>query len=62
MPERLITHVRHIDLAVPDFDTQVAFYRDTWGLTQVASDSGLSFLACEGSPEQYTVRIRKDEQ
>jgi catechol 2,3-dioxygenase-like lactoylglutathione lyase family enzyme len=62
VPERLITHVRHIDLAVPDFDTQVAFYRDTWGLTQVASDSGLSFLACEGSPEQYTVRIRKDEQ
>ncbi len=61
MPDRLITHVRHIDLAVPDFDTQVAFYKDTWGLTEVASDSGLSFLACEGSPEQYAVRIRKDE-
>ena len=61
MPERLITHVRHIDLAVPDFDTQRAFYRDTWGLTEVASDSGLSFLAAEGSPEQYAVRIRQDE-
>lgn len=61
MPERLITHVRHIDLAVPDFDAQRAFYRDTWGLTEVASDSGLSFLAAEGSPEQYAVRIRQDE-
>lgn len=59
MSDRLITHVRHVDLAVPDFDTQVSFYRSTWGLTEVASDSGLSFLACEGSPEQYAVRIRQ---
>jgi catechol 2,3-dioxygenase-like lactoylglutathione lyase family enzyme len=61
VPQRLITHVRHIDLAVPDFDTQVDFYRDTWGLSEVATDSGLSFLAAEGSPEQYAVRIRQDE-
>jgi catechol 2,3-dioxygenase-like lactoylglutathione lyase family enzyme len=61
VPQRLITHVRHIDLAVPDFDTQRAFYKDTWGLTEVASDSGLSFLAAEGSPEQYAVRIRQDD-
>lgn len=59
MPERLISHVRHIDLAVPDFDTQVSFYKETWGLTETVTDSGLSFLACEGSPEQYAVRIRK---
>jgi catechol 2,3-dioxygenase-like lactoylglutathione lyase family enzyme len=61
VPERLITHVRHIDLAVPDFDTQVGFYTGTWGLTQVAGDSGLAFLAAEGSPEQYAVRIRQDD-
>ena len=31
MTQRLITHLRHVDLAVPDFDTQLAFYRDLLG-------------------------------
>jgi catechol 2,3-dioxygenase-like lactoylglutathione lyase family enzyme len=57
-----ITHLRHVDLAVPDFDTQRAFYGTTWGLTEVANDSGIAFFAAEGSPEQYVVRIRKDER
>lgn len=57
-----ITHLRHVDLAVPDFERETAFYRDTWGLTQVADDSGVAFFAAEGSPEQYVVRIRRAEQ
>ena len=36
MTERLITHLRHVDLAVPDFDTQLDFYTNTWGLTSRA--------------------------
>ncbi|MFD2415802.1 VOC family protein [Amycolatopsis pigmentata] len=56
---RLITHVRHVDLAVPDLTAQQAFYTGHWGLTEVATDSGLSFLAAEGSPEQYVVRLRQ---
>jgi len=56
----LITHLRHVDIAMPELDTQLAFYRDMWGLTEVASDSGIHFLAAEGSPEQYVVRLRKD--
>ncbi|WP_027344994.1 VOC family protein [Hamadaea tsunoensis] len=59
MTRPLITHLRHVDLAVPDIDRQLAFYTDMWGLTQVASDTGISFLAAEGSPEQYVVRIRQ---
>jgi len=58
----LLTHLRHVDLAVPDFDQQQAFYSGLWGLTEVASDSGISFLAAEGSPEQYIVRVRKDDE
>ena len=27
MTERLITHVRHVDLAVPDFEKQREFYK-----------------------------------
>jgi catechol 2,3-dioxygenase-like lactoylglutathione lyase family enzyme len=60
MSESLITHLRHVDLAVPDYERQLAFYTGTWGLTTVASDKGIAFLAAEGSPERYVMRLRKD--
>jgi catechol 2,3-dioxygenase-like lactoylglutathione lyase family enzyme len=59
MTPRLITHLRHIDLAVPDHAKQLDFYTNTWGLKAEHSDSGLTFLAAEGSPEQYVVRLRE---
>ena len=59
MPMPTITHLRHVDMAVPDFKRQLTFYQDIWGLTRVAEDSGLAFLAAEGSPEQYVVRLRQ---
>src|ERR1700712_2218497 len=59
MTQRLITHLRHIDLAVPDFGKQLDFYTNTWGLKAEQSDTGLAFLAAEGSPEQYVVRLRE---
>lgn len=55
----MITHLRHVDLAVPDYDTQLDFYTRLWGLTDVGGETGLTFLAAEGSPEQYVVRLRK---
>jgi catechol 2,3-dioxygenase-like lactoylglutathione lyase family enzyme len=58
MSDRLITHLRHVDLAVPDYATQVRFYTEMWGLTPTSDDDGITFLAAEGSPEQYVVRIR----
>ena len=59
MPDRLITHLRHIDLAVPDHGKQLDFFTGVWGLTSEHSDGGLTFLAAEGSPEQYIVRLRQ---
>ena len=59
MTDRLITHLRHIDLAVPDYDRQLDFFTGVWGLTAEHSDTGLTFLAAEGSPEQYVVRLRQ---
>ena len=53
-----ITHLRHVDLAVPDFETQRTFYKDTWGLTEQGKDGNLSYFAAEGSPEQFIYRIR----
>jgi catechol 2,3-dioxygenase-like lactoylglutathione lyase family enzyme len=60
MPERLITHLRHVGLAVPDFERQLEFYTRVWGLTQVGGEPGLAFLAAEGSPESYVLRLRRD--
>ncbi|MFJ9900923.1 VOC family protein [Streptomyces sp. NPDC091280] len=62
MTKRLITHLRHVDIAVPDYDKELEFYSGVWGLAKVAEDSGISFLAAEGSPEQYVVRLRKAEE
>ncbi|MDX3862209.1 VOC family protein [Streptomyces europaeiscabiei] len=59
MTDRLITHLRHLDLAVPDHKTQLEFYVNTWGLKAEHSEPGLTFLAAEGSPEQYVVRLRQ---
>ena len=61
MTKHLITHLRHVDVAMPDITRQLAFYAGTWGLTEVAADSGVHFLAAEGSPEHYVVRLRKDD-
>jgi len=61
MTQRLITHLRHVDLAVPDYDKQLDFYTNLWGLKAETSDAGLAFLAAEGSPEQYVVRLRQSE-
>lgn len=62
MTERLLTHLRHVDLAVPDYDKQLAFYAGVWGLTTTADDTGIAFLAAEGSPEPYVVRLRRSEE
>ncbi|RBY83630.1 oxidoreductase [Geodermatophilus sp. TF02-6] len=59
MTQRLITHLRHVDLAVPDLARQREFYTNTWGLAEEHTDTGITFLAAEGSPEQYVVRLRE---
>src|SRR5687768_11517805 len=55
MTSNLITHIRHVDIAVPDYDAQVEFYGTLWGLTEVGGETGLRYFAAEGSPEQYIV-------
>jgi len=59
MTDRLITHLRHVDLAVPDHDKQLDFFTGAWGLKAEHTDTGLTFLAAEGSPERYVVRLRQ---
>ncbi|MFJ9380761.1 VOC family protein [Streptomyces sp. NPDC101455] len=59
MTPRLITHLRHVAFAVPDAKKQVDFYTGVWGLTAQHTDSGVTYLAAEGSPELYVVRVRE---
>lgn len=56
----LITHLRHVDIAMPELEDSLGFYRDLWGLTEVHKEADVNFLAAEGSPEQYIVRLRRD--
>ncbi|GLY81973.1 VOC family protein [Actinoallomurus iriomotensis] len=62
MTDRLITHLRHVDLAVPDHAKQLDFFTNTWGLTAADGEKGLTFLAAEGSPEKYVIRIRESAE
>jgi catechol 2,3-dioxygenase-like lactoylglutathione lyase family enzyme len=59
MPETRVTGLRHVALGVPDYQRQVEFYDKLWGLKKVDHDSGISFFAAEGSPEQYILRLRE---
>lgn len=61
MTDYSFTHLRHVDLAVPDYEKQVEFYTRQWGLTVSATDGDITYLAAEGSPEQYVVRLRRAE-
>lgn len=56
-----ITHLRHVGMAVPDFDTAVEFYEGVWGLRRVADDSGIAFFATVADPESYVLRVRRDD-
>ena len=57
-----VTHLRHVDVAVPNYEELAEFYGGVWGLTKVDGDTGVSFFAAEGSPEQFIYRIRKADE
>src|SRR5215470_15614941 len=59
MASARVTHLRHVAVAVPDYEETLDCFGGVWGLTQVDSDKDVAFLAAEGSPEQYVYRIRK---
>jgi len=62
MSQVCVTELRYAAVAVPDYDAEVAFYEDIWGLKRIATDGKLSFFAAQGSPEQYVLRIRQADE
>ncbi len=57
-----VSSLRHVDVAVPEFDELTDFYEHIWGLKRVDGDKDVAFLAAEGSSEQFIYRIRKADE
>lgn len=56
-----VTEIRHVGYGVPDVEAERAFYRDKWGLREVAERDGMIYFAAEGHDEPYVVRLRPSE-
>jgi catechol 2,3-dioxygenase-like lactoylglutathione lyase family enzyme len=54
-----VNSLRHVDVAVPDFEQAADFYGGIWGLKRVDGEKDVAFFAAEGSPEHFVYRIRK---
>ena len=54
--------LRYVAMATPDFEKSAEFYGGVWGLTRVEGEGGLSYLAADGSPEQFILRVREADE
>ena len=57
-----VTEIRYVGYGVPELDAERAFYRDKWGLREVAADDSMAYFAAHGADELYVVRLRQSEQ
>lgn len=57
-----VTDIRYVGYGVPDLEAERAFYRDIWGLREVAEHRGMWHFAAEGSRELYCVRLRGSDE
>jgi catechol 2,3-dioxygenase-like lactoylglutathione lyase family enzyme len=55
----LITGLRHIGLGVENFAETLEFYTKLWGLSVVAQEDGIAYLASPVDPAAYVLRIRQ---
>lgn len=56
-----VTEIRYVGYGVPDLDAERGFYRDVWGLREVAEADGMVWFAAQGSDEHHVVRLRPSE-
>ena len=59
---RLITHLRHVDLGRARLRPPARLLHRPVEPDPETTDTGIAFLAAEGSPEQYQVRLRADAE
>jgi catechol 2,3-dioxygenase-like lactoylglutathione lyase family enzyme len=51
--------LRHVGLAVPDFEVERGFMGGAWGLKETSGGQDIAYLAAEGSSDPYVLRLRK---
>lgn len=56
-----VTEIRYVGYGVPDLELERAFYRNDWGLKEVAERDDMVYFAAEGSEELYVVRLRPSD-
>ncbi len=54
-----VTALRHVGLAVPEFEAERQFMGGAWGLKETDGGSDLAYLGAESSTEPFVVRLRK---
>jgi catechol 2,3-dioxygenase-like lactoylglutathione lyase family enzyme len=53
-----VTEIRYVGYGVTDLEKERAFYREAWGLREVAERDGMVYFAAEGGEELFVVRLR----
>jgi catechol-2,3-dioxygenase len=56
-----VTEIRYVGYGVIDFDAERKFYRDDWGLVEVASEDGLAWFKTHGHDEHHVVRLHESD-
>jgi catechol 2,3-dioxygenase-like lactoylglutathione lyase family enzyme len=53
-----VTEIRSVGYGVTDLEVERTFYKDVWGLEEVADEDGLVWLKAQGSGAHHAVRLR----
>lgn len=57
-----VSDLHYVGLAVPDLEAEREFFSSTWGLVEVGEQDGKVYLAAEGSPHPFVIRLRRDAE
>ena len=56
-----VTEIRYVGYGAEDFDSERRFYRDDWGLVEVAGEDGLAWFKTHGHDEHHVLRLHKSD-
>ena len=61
MSER-VTKLRYVAVTAPNFEATTSYYTNGWGLDWAESEDRVAYFAAPGSPENYVLRLRKEDE